>query len=426
MFFAAPLVYFVGGVFLALAGYYFYTNLNAFITFGFGESIVEHLWQRLFNDVVRIVITVIPLITMRVYAEEKNLGTIELLYTAPLRDWEILASKYLACLGVVVVLIGSTALYPYLVYRIQPFDTSQLVAVYLGVFLLIAAMVAIGVFVSSLTETQLIAAMFTYGIVLLLWNLSWNEAAVPNSWLGVVSQVCAYDHFEPFSRGVIDLRDVVKDYSTGAGSFRALAGITLQVEPGELVAVVGKSGCGKSTLLNMITGIDRPSGGQITVAGLNLRRASENELARWRGRHIGLVFQFFQLIPTLTVAENVMLPMDFAGRGSPRDRQARAAELLELVEMTDQADKLPLATSGGQQQRIAIARALANDPQVLVADEPTGNLDSATSGQVVALFARLAGAGRTVVLVTHDAELAAQAGRVVRMADGRIVDGLDG
>ena len=208
MFFAAPLVYFVGGVFLALSGYYFYTNLNAFITFGFGESIVEHLWQRLFNDVVRIVITVIPLITMRVYAEEKNLGTIELLYTAPLRDWEILASKYLASLGVFVVLIGSTALYPYLVYRIQPFDTSQLVAVYFGVFLLIAAMVAIGVFVSSLTETQLIAAMFTYGIVLLLWNLSWNEAAVPDSWLGLVSQLCAYDHYEPFARGVIDLRDV--------------------------------------------------------------------------------------------------------------------------------------------------------------------------------------------------------------------------
>jgi len=207
-FFAAPLVYFVGGVFLALSGYYFYTNLNAFITFGFGESIVEHLWQRLFNDIVRIVITVIPLITMRVYAEEKNLGTIELLYTAPLRDWEILGSKYLACLGVFVVLIGSTALYPYLVYRIQPFDVSQLLAVYLGVFLLIAAMVAIGVFVSSLTETQLIAAMFTYGIVLLLWNLSWNEAAVPNSWLGVVSQLCAYDHIEPFARGVVDLRDV--------------------------------------------------------------------------------------------------------------------------------------------------------------------------------------------------------------------------
>jgi ABC-2 type transport system permease protein len=207
-FFGAPLVYFVGGVFLALSGYYFYTNLNAFITFGFGESIVEHLWQRLYNDIVRIVITVIPLITMRVYAEEKNLGTIELLYTAPIRDGEILASKYLACLLVFVALIGCTGLYPYLIYRIQPFDTSQLGAVCLGLFLLIASMVAIGVFVSSLTETQLIAAMFTYGIILLLWNLSWNEAAVPGSWLGLVSQFCAYDHFEPFARGVIDLKDV--------------------------------------------------------------------------------------------------------------------------------------------------------------------------------------------------------------------------
>jgi ABC-2 type transport system permease protein len=207
-FFGSPLVYFVGGVFLALSGYYFYTNLNAFITFGFGESIVEHLWQRLYNDIVKIVITVIPLITMRVYAEEKNLGTIELLYTAPIHDAEILASKYVACLLVFVALIGCTGFYPYLIYRIQPFDTSQLGAVCLGLFLLIAAMVAIGVFISSLTETQLIAAMFTYGVILLLWNLSWNEAAVPGSWLGIVSQFCAFDHFEPFARGVIDLKDV--------------------------------------------------------------------------------------------------------------------------------------------------------------------------------------------------------------------------
>ena len=207
-FFAAPLVYFVGAVFLALAGYYFYTDLNAFITFGFGESIVEHLWQRLFNDVVRIVITVIPLITMRVYSEEKNLGTIELLYTAPLRDIEILAAKFIACMMVFVALIGATALYPLLIYSVQPFDTSQLAAIYLGLFLLIGAMVMVGIFISSLTETQLIAAMFTYGAVLLLWNLSWNEAAVPNSILGVVSQLCAYDHFEPFARGVVDLKDV--------------------------------------------------------------------------------------------------------------------------------------------------------------------------------------------------------------------------
>jgi len=227
-------------------------------------------------------------------------------------------------------------------------------------------------------------------------------------------------------RPIIDLRGVVKDYPTGAGSFRALVDVTLQVAPGEMVAIVGKSGCGKSTLLNMITGIDRPTDGAIAVAGLDLRRASENELARWRGRNVGVVFQFFQLIPTLTVAENVMLPMDFTGRGSPRERRARAAELLDLVEMTDQADKLPLATSGGQQQRVAIARALANDPPILVTDEPTGNLDSATAGEVFALFARLADAGRTIVLVTHDAELAGQARRVVPMADGRIVEGSRG
>lgn len=207
-FFVLPLVYFVAAVFLALSGYYFYTNLNAFITFGFGESIVEHLWQRLYADVVRVVITVIPLITMRVYAEEKSLGTIELLYTAPVRDFQILAAKFLACMSVFVVIVGSTALYPYLIWRIQPFDPSQLFAIYLGLLLLISAMVSIGIWLSSLTETQLIAAMFTYGAILLLWNLSWNEAAVPGEWLGFVSQLCAYDHFEPFARGVVDLKDV--------------------------------------------------------------------------------------------------------------------------------------------------------------------------------------------------------------------------
>jgi putative ABC transport system ATP-binding protein len=221
---------------------------------------------------------------------------------------------------------------------------------------------------------------------------------------------------------VVALRDVVKDYATSAGSFRALAGVTLTVRPGEMVAIQGRSGSGKSTLLNMITGIDRPTAGEIVVAGMDLRNASENALARWRGRNIGVVFQFFQLIPTLTVAENVMLPMDFAGYGSPRERRARAAELLDLVEMTDQADKLPLATSGGQQQRIAIARALANDPPVVVADEPTGNLDSVTAAAVFGLFRRLSQTGRTFVLVTHDAELAGLAERVVHMVDGRIVD----
>ena len=207
-FFTLPLVYFVGAVFLALSGYYFYTTLNAFITFGFGENILEHLWQRLYADIVRVVITVIPLVTMRVYAEEKHLGTIELLYTAPLADFEILAAKFLACFSVFVVIVGSTVLYPVLVYRLQPFDPSQLIAIYLGLMLLIAAMVSIGIWLSSMTETQLIAAMFTYGVILLLWNLSWNEAAVPGDWLGFVSQLCAYDHFEPFARGVVDLKDV--------------------------------------------------------------------------------------------------------------------------------------------------------------------------------------------------------------------------
>jgi putative ABC transport system ATP-binding protein len=208
---------------------------------------------------------------------------------------------------------------------------------------------------------------------------------------------------------------------TPAGAFRALDGVTLSVGRGELVAIAGRSGCGKSTLLNMITGIDRPTGGDVSVAGADLRVLSENELARWRGRSVGIVFQFFQLLPTLSVLENVMLPMDFAGIGSGRERRSRAMQLLEMVEMADQAEKLPLSTSGGQQQRVAIARALANDPPLIVADEPTGNLDSVTADQVFELFVRLSGEGRTVVMVTHDRELAARAPRTVQMADGRIV-----
>ena len=207
-FFAAPLVYFAAGVFLVLSGYYFFTDLNALVTFGFGESITEHLWQRVYNDIVRVMITVVPLVTMGVYAEEKSRGTMELLYTAPLRDGEILAAKFLACMSVFLVMIASTALYPVMIYGIAPFDVSQLVAVYLGLCLLMGAMVMIGVLISSLTQTQLIAAMFTYGVILLLWNLTWNEAAVPNNLLGVISQICAYTHYESFARGVIDLKDV--------------------------------------------------------------------------------------------------------------------------------------------------------------------------------------------------------------------------
>jgi len=226
---------------------------------------------------------------------------------------------------------------------------------------------------------------------------------------------------------VIDLRDVVKEYPSGAGRVRALNGVSLEVMHGEFVAVVGRSGCGKSTLLNMITGIDRPTGGRVTVAGTEISRLPERQMARWRGENVGVIFQFFQLLPTLSVIENVMLPMDFAGRGSADERRARATHLLELVEMSDQADKLPLSTSGGQQQRVAIARALANDPPLLVADEPTGNLDSTTAEAVFRLFGELVEAGKTVVMVTHDIDLAARTRRTIRMLDGRIVgdDGSD-
>jgi len=222
---------------------------------------------------------------------------------------------------------------------------------------------------------------------------------------------------------LIDLRGVVKDYLTDAGAFRALDTIDLQVDRGEFVAVVGRSGCGKSTLMNMITGIDRATDGVVRVAGQDLAALSEGKVAEWRGRTVGVIFQFFQLLPTLTVVENVMLPMDFGGHRHPREREGRAMELLDRVGMADQARKLPARTSGGQQQRVAIARALANDPPLLVADEPTGNLDSLTAEVVLDLFRALVDGGRTIVMVTHDADLAAQTGRIVHMADGRIMDG---
>ena len=227
----------------------------------------------------------------------------------------------------------------------------------------------------------------------------------------------------PVSRHLIDLRAVVKDYVTDAGPFRALQGVDLQVDHGEFISVIGRSGCGKSTLLNMITGIDRATEGTVTVAGQDLAHLSEGHVAEWRGRTIGVIFQFFQLLPTLTVVENVMLPMDFVGLWSPRERADRAMDLLERVGMADQARKLPSSTSGGQQQRVAVARALANDPPLLVADEPTGNLDSATADVVFELFDDFVQQGRTIVTVTHDAELAKRTRRIVHMADGRIIDG---
>jgi putative ABC transport system ATP-binding protein len=219
---------------------------------------------------------------------------------------------------------------------------------------------------------------------------------------------------------LIDLRRVVKDYVTDAGPFRALHDVDLQVDPGEFIAVVGRSGSGKSTLMNMMTGIDRATGGTVTVAGQDLALLSEGKVAEWRGRTVGVIFQFFQLLPTLTVAENVMLPMDFLGTRPMRSRRSHALALLARVELADQAEKLPATLSGGQQQRAAVARALANDPPIVTADEPTGNLDSDTARALLDLFRALAADGTTVVIATHDRDITRVASRTFAIADGRI------
>jgi len=223
-------------------------------------------------------------------------------------------------------------------------------------------------------------------------------------------------------RPMIDLRKVVKVYETPAGPFTALKGIDLQVERGEFLAIVGKSGSGKSTLINMFTGIDHPTDGEVIVADTPIRRLNEGQMAEWRGRTMGIVFQFFQLLPTLTVVENVMIPMDLAGMYSLSERYARAMHLLEQVGMADDAHKFPATLSVGQAQRAAIARALANDPPIVVADEPTGNLDTRNAAIVFDLFVSLAEAGKTIVMVTHDDELARRTQRTVTIADGLIVD----
>jgi len=220
---------------------------------------------------------------------------------------------------------------------------------------------------------------------------------------------------------MITLAQVTKNYDTPAGEYPALCGVDLEIAAGEFVAIVGKSGSGKSTLLNLIAGIDRPSTGNVVVNGANLRELSENRLAAWRGKNVGLVFQFFQLMPTLTVAENVMLPMDFARIIPPRERRARALELLHSVGIDGHADKLPSGLSGGEQQRVAIARALANDPPVVLADEPTGNLDSTTGEAIFSLFASLVRGGKTIVVVTHDRDIAERFTRAIELVDGTMV-----
>jgi len=220
---------------------------------------------------------------------------------------------------------------------------------------------------------------------------------------------------------MIHLEHISKTFQTPAGSFSALKDINLEVRPGEFVGLVGKSGSGKSTLLNMIGGIDRPSAGMVSIANTQLQDLKENKLALWRGRMIGFVFQFFQLLPTLTAVENVMLPMDFSSKYPVRERRTRALSLLARVGVEQQADKLPATLSGGEQQRVAIARALANEPLVVLADEPTGNLDSVTAQSVLNLFRDMATTGTTVVIATHEPEIASVIDRTVEIADGSLI-----
>ena len=226
----------------------------------------------------------------------------------------------------------------------------------------------------------------------------------------------------PGTDHLIEIRNVVKTFQSAAGSFTALKGVTLEVGRGEFVAIIGKSGSGKSTLMNMITGIDRPTEGEVYVGDTAVHTLSEGEMAVWRGKNVGIVFQFFQLLPALSLIENVMLPMDFGNMYTPAQRRERAMMLLEQVGMADQAHKLPSAVSGGQQQRVAIARALANDPPIVMADEPTGNLDSKTAQAVFQLFETLVQQGKTIVMVTHDQDLAKRVTRAVIVADGQIVN----
>ncbi len=220
---------------------------------------------------------------------------------------------------------------------------------------------------------------------------------------------------------LIELKKVAKKYRSAAGEYAALKDVDLFLEKGQYLAIVGKSGSGKSTLMNMITGIDRPTSGEVYVSDTAVHALNESQAATWRGRNVGIVFQFFQLMPTLTVAENVMLPMDFCNAFRKKERKARAMSLLERVDVARHANKLPTALSGGERQRVAIARALANDPPLILADEPTGNLDSKVADSIYNLFEDLVACGKTLVVVSHDQNIARRASRLVTIADGRIV-----
>ena len=230
---------------------------------------------------------------------------------------------------------------------------------------------------------------------------------------------------KPIPQPLIEMRDVVKVYATAAGEFNALKGINIQVGAGEFVGIIGKSGAGKSTLLNMITGVDHLSAGEVIVnangSPVSIHQMSEDEIALWRGHNLGVVFQSFQLLPMLTLVENITLPMDLCGRFNPKQSRERALELLRLVEIENHADKLPSQISGGQQQRVAIARALANDPSILVADEPTGSLDSVTSDHILEVFEHLVtDQGKTIIMVTHDQSLAPRFTRTFGIVDGEL------
>ncbi len=222
---------------------------------------------------------------------------------------------------------------------------------------------------------------------------------------------------------LIELAGVEKVYRTGRVEYRALRGVDLEIAAGEMVALVGPSGSGKSTVLNMVTGIDRPTTGQVTFDGQRLDQLSEEELAVWRGANVGIVFQFFQLLPTLSALENAVLPLDFLRRGSKSERFAVARRNLELVGLGDKADHLPAELSGGEQQRVAIARSLAAEPRLIVGDEPTGNLDTVTAADMFELLEELNREGKTILFVTHDRDLAARAPRVIEIRDGVVVDG---